>query len=224
MYYIIFLIFIIVLGMWFINNLRIKERFEGECSTEFKTNSFCQYNLNDEKCECIYQKDDIKLGFFSSPGCCNRICSKMSKEQCLKQEKEDIIPFYCNIAGKCIKQKGTILSRNISANNCGNEILNNQILLPYASLAECEASVDPCDKYNDPTKGRTENKENCLRDVNCGYCTNSEGNGKCISGNATEPTDLEKYYYCSANKKSGKNLYEYGNHSAYLLQAPPKNY
>ena len=196
-----------------------KELFENkECSREFIKNSFCQYNTNDEKCECIYQKDDIKLGFYSSPGCCDRVCSKLSKEECLKQTKKDEIPYYCNIGGKCIKSTGTILSRNISANNCGTDVLNNQILLPYASFEECNKSMDICEKYNDPEKGRLENKENCLKDVNCGYCTNAQGLGKCISGNATTPSDLEKYYYCDANKKSGKNLYEYGNHIAYLLQ------
>lgn len=208
----------------YLSNINNIELFENNCSTEFKTNSFCQYNLNDEKCECIYQKDDIKLGFFSSPGCCDRICSKMSKEKCLKLEKSDEIPFFCNIGGKCIEQKGTILSRNISANNCGNDVLNNQILLPYASMKECEGSIDVCDKYNDPTKGKLENKENCLKDVNCGYCTNSQGVGKCISGNATEPNDLAKYYYCSNNYKTKEYSYQYGNHAAYLLQPPPKNY
>ena len=199
-----------------------KELFENNnCSKEFLTNSFCQYNQDDEKCECIYQKDDIKMGFFSSPGCCDRVCSKLSKEQCLKQTKKDEIPYYCNIGGKCIKSTGTVLSRYISANNCGTDILNNQILLPYASLEECNKSIDICEKYNDDTKGRLENKENCLKDVNCGYCTNSQGLGKCISGNATTPSDLNKYYYCDANKKSGKNLYEYGNHVAYLLQPAP---
>ena len=199
-----------------------KELFENNnCSNEFVKNSFCQYNQDDEKCECIYQKDDIKMGFFSSPGCCDRVCSKLSKEQCLKQTKKDEIPYYCNIGGKCIKSTGTVLSRYISANNCGTDILNNQILLPYASLEECNKSMDICEKYNDDTKGRLENKENCLKDVNCGYCTNSQGLGKCISGNATTPSDLNKYYYCDANKKSGKNLYEYGNHVAYLLQPAP---
>ena len=50
------------------NNINNKELFSNnllpnkECSREFIKNSFCQYNYNDEKCECIYQKDDIKLG------------------------------------------------------------------------------------------------------------------------------------------------------------------
>jgi len=220
---IIYLIFIIIILLIFIillnNFVTYKELFENNnCSKEFSTNSFCQYNMDNNKCECIYQKDDIKMGFSSPPGCCNRICSRLSKEECLKQSKIDEIPYYCNIAGNCIKQMGTLLSNKISANNCGTDILNNQLLLPYATLDECLKGSDICTKYNDPSKGKLENKENCLKDVNCGYCTNSEGDGKCIEGNATEPNDLEKYYYCSANKKSGKNLYEYGNHVAYLLQ------
>ena len=77
------------------------------------------------------------MGFFSSPGCCDRVCSKLSKEDCLKQTKKDEIPYYCNIGGKCIKSTGTVLSRYISANNCGTDILNNQILL---ELEEIELS------------------------------------------------------------------------------------
>jgi hypothetical protein len=63
-----------------------------------------------------------------------------------------------------------------------------------------------------------ENKEQCLKDVNCGYCTNSNGVGKCISGNASKPMDLRKYYYCVPNQKNTNNFsYEYGNHMEFLM-------
>jgi hypothetical protein len=220
---VIFLVFIIVLIYILHSYLRksIIESFEDsthECSRQFKKNSFCQYNYNDNKCECRYQKDEIKLSFFASPNCCTRECSKYSKEECLQNSKNKDIPYYCNIAGKCIENTGTIMSNHISANNCGTDPLNNQLLLPYTSEDECESSSDPCNKYNDPSMTQIENKEQCLKDVNCGYCTNSSGIGKCISGNASKPMDLRKYYYCVPNQKNtSKFSYEYGNHMEFLM-------
>ena len=111
-----------------------------------------------------------------------------------------------------------MISSQISANNCGMDPLNNQILLPFATKEECLRTIDVCDKYNIPRRSKNINREECLQDVNCGYCTNESGGGKCISGNASKPNDIEKYYYCKPNAKNNQNKYEYGNHSAYLLQ------
>jgi hypothetical protein len=96
--------------------------------------------------------------------------------------------------------------------------LTNQILLPYESYDECVKSLNVCDKYNVLDKSKHINKDKCLKDVNCGYCTNEYDSGKCIEGNATGPLDLMKYYFCSPNAQSNKNNYIYGNHVAYLLQ------
>ena len=96
--------------------------------------------------------------------------------------------------------------------------MNNQILLPYSSLEECSKSVDVCDKYNMSNRSPHINREECLKDVNCGYCTNDVGGGKCIPGNASKPTDIEKYYYCTPESVNKVNKYVYGDHVAYLLQ------
>jgi hypothetical protein len=150
------------------------------------------------------------------------MCRQLTKETCVKSAGYSNIPYYCNIGGVCKEYKGTINNNQISANNCGTDPLNNQILLPYASKAECEKTVDVCDKYNDPLNSKHTNEKDCLKDNVCGFCKNDTGNGKCISGTISGPLDLEKYYYCDPADVSGKNSYKYGNHVDYILQPPPE--
>lgn len=216
--FIFFLAYIVIFIIRKLNNKVIIESFSDECNDFFDKNSFCQVNIDLKKCECKLQKDTVKYAFDSPEVCCKRNCNKRTIEECVQDKKETGIPYYCNINGSCVEYKGTILSNHISANNCGVDSLNNQLLLPYATKEECKKSVNICDKYNVPSRAKEINKQECLKDVYCGYCTNSEGNGKCIEGNATNPTDLRNYYFCTANQTNGKNSYEYGNHVAYLLQ------
>jgi hypothetical protein len=184
----------------------------------FSTNSFCTFNKDQKKCMCKFQKDEVKYLFDSLSSCCNRKCSSLSEDECVSDYGYGEMPYYCNIGGKCIEYKGIIISSHISSNNCGTDPLNNQLVFPFASLEECQKSVDPCDKYNNPNNTFRVNREGCLKDVNCGYCTNeNSSDGKCISGTATGPNDLQTYFYCDPNQKGGKNSYQYGNHATYLL-------
>lgn len=178
--------------------------------SNYSKNSFCQLDSSKKKCVCKFQKDDIKVAFNSPQINCNKICSSLEPSECLENKEFSEIPYYCNINGKCEKYEGTIISSHISANNCGTEPLTNQLLLPYATLEECKKTIEPCDAYNDPSKSVNYNKTKCLKNSNCGYCTNSTGQGKCISGNPSGPNDLNKYYYCNPYNGSTNNVYEYG--------------
>jgi hypothetical protein len=212
---IIFIIlFISIILIYFINNYLNYETFS-ECNNFYK-NSFCQLDVNTNKCVCKFQKDENKYGFDSLEGCCD-ICSEIDTEDCLADIESKKISYYCNIGGKCKEYKGSIINSHISANNCGNDPLNNQLLLPYTTFEECSKSINICDKYNDPTKSIHINKEECLKNSNCGYCTNDSNSGKCIEGNATSPLDLSKYYYCNPNTNLEINKYEYGNHAKYII-------
>ena len=186
--------------------------------SQFAKNSFCQLDNSKTKCVCKFQKDDVKAAFNSPQINCDKICASIEAKDCLQNNEFTEIPYYCNIAGKCIKYKGTVVSSHISANNCGTEQLTNQLLLPFSSLEECETSLDPCNKYNDSKKSVHLNRTECLGNSNCGFCTNSNGEGKCISGNATGPSDLNKYYYCNPYNGNKNNTYEYGNRAEYILQ------
>jgi hypothetical protein len=185
---------------------------------QYAKNSFCQLDNSKTKCVCKFQKDDIKAAFNSPQINCDKICASIEAKDCLENNEFTEIPYYCNIDGKCIKYKGTVVSSHISANNCGTEQLTNQLLLPYSSLEECEKSLDPCNKYNDPKKSVHLNRTECLGNSSCGFCTNSNGEGKCISGNATGPSDLNKYYYCNPYNGNKNNTYEYGNRAEYILE------
>lgn len=201
------------------------------CSNFYK-NAFCQFDINTNKNMCKYQKDNIKIAFDAPQTCCSGGCLNMDSSKTIKQfssitkskfgtvssdpasdpaSDPTKTSYYCNIGGKCKRYNGTILNSHISTNNCGTDVLNNQLLLPYGSYEECSKTLNPCDKYNNPGWSDAKIKTECLKNTNCGFCTNDEGKGKCIEGTATEPLDLNRYYYCSGDK------YEYGNHAQYII-------
>lgn len=217
MNFILFIILIFLLILLFINKI---ESFSNEedCNNFFVSNSYCDYNIDSESCDCKFQKDDVRYIFDSPEPCCKKNCKSLSAKNCVNSNNFTKAPYYCNIGGTCKKYEGTIISSHIATNNCGTDPLNNQILLPYATLDECSKTVDYCDKYNSPYNSIHVNKQNCLKDVSCGYCTNDSNGGKCISGTETGPNNLQKYYFCNPDEKSSSNKYIYGNHADYLLQ------
>ena len=224
-YLILILIIFVLFGLFIFSKVFLKniESFkDNKCNKFFNKNSFCQFNKDTNKCDCRLQKDDIKYSFNSPETCCTENCKLLNEEECIFNDKSKKVPYYCNIGGKCKEFQGTIINSHISANNCGTDPLNNQLLLPYASKEECMKTVDVCDKHNISTRTMNVNRSECLKDVNCGFCTNDTGSGKCISGTISGPSDLQKYYYCTPYQTDGKNNYEYGNHVDYLLTPAPK--
>ncbi len=202
-----------------INNQNEKnENKEYSCNGYFKDNSFCQIDSDTNDCNCKYQKDNLRYVFNSPETCCNKLCSKYTNNTCVTNTPYLSHKYYCRKGNICEERNGIILNNKISSNNCGNDPLNNQILMPYTSKEECERMTDICDKYNNNERSEHINKAECLKDVNCGYCSNNTGGGKCISGTASGPVDLNTYYYCTPQSPNKTYSYTYGNHSAYLLQ------
>lgn len=192
---------------------------QNKCNDFYSKNSYCTWDVDENRCECKYQKDSVKYIIDSPSYCCKRDCSKLLEKDCISTSKDTKINYYCNYGGKCNKYHGTMTRKKIAANYCGNDPLNNQIILPFASLDECDKSLDHCDKYNIPDRSMNINKSECLKDTNCGFCTNDDNGGKCISGTASGPNDLQRYYFCKPDSKKDVNKYIYGNHVAYLLQS-----
>lgn len=186
------------------------------CNAYFPNNSFCQWDENLNECTCKYQKDSVKYPFPSPVPCCKRLCKNLPREKCMAQSNLIKPSYYCNIGGVCLERTATVKDNQISANNCGTDSLNNQLLLPYMTLQECQQQVDPCDIHNKKEFTETQKKDSCLKDVRCGFCTNKEGVGKCISGTASGPLDLLKYYYCVPSRTDGTYEYQYGNHAEAL--------
>jgi len=225
LFYILFYIFIILFFILFIIlfyndkylKLNYKETFQSSCNNFYKGKTFCQLNKNINKCECKYQKDGINYPFSAPEPCCDNKCSKMKPEECHEPNPKLQSSYYCNVAGKCIEYTGTIKNSRISQNNCGLDPLNNQLLLPYITKEQCNSQNNPCDKYNKLNMSTMEKKNFCLKDTNCGFCTNSYGDGKCIGGTASGPNDIIKYYYCIPGQTNNTNKYQYGNHALYIM-------
>jgi len=188
------------------------------CNGFFNNNSFCNVDFEKDNCNCKFQKDDLRYSFYSPETCCKKLCRKYSPEKCITSTPFLSRKYYCRNGDSCEERNGIILNSRISANNCGNDPLNNQLLLPYADKKECEGSLDVCDKHNIKDRSINVNKSECLKDSNCGFCSNNTGGGKCISGTAEGPLDLNKYYYCAPASVNKTYSYDYGNQAAYLLQ------
>jgi hypothetical protein len=187
------------------------------CNDFYKDNSFC--SNDDNKCSCNFQKDNLRYLFDSPDTCCKKLCRKYSPEKCLNTTPFLTEKYYCRNGDKCNESKGTILNSRIASNSCGTDSLNNQLLLPYASYDECMKTMDVCDKYNVKDRSQNINKQECLKDVNCGYCSNNTGGGKCISGTASGPNDMQQYFYCTPGSVSKTYSYTYGDHMIFLLQS-----
>lgn len=224
--YIILILFIIITILFIIITMKyfylkhfiksFKETFEQK-EKECKGRSFCAYDLNKDKCECVSQKDDARLQFPNNPECCNIQCNTLPKEKCVKESTTVDglnLKYYCNVAGKCKEYNATMKDSVIMANICGIDNITNQYIMPFSSKEECERLSDVCNKYNDKNLSAAEVEKGCLNDTNCGMCYNESGIGKCVAGSPTGPNDLDKYYFCkpSEQKSNGSNggIYKYG--------------
>ena len=113
LFYIFIILFIVLFTIFFYQNKYLnlndnKETFQNNCNKFFKGKTFCQLNINNNKCECKYQKDGINYPFDAPEPCCDNKCSKIKPENCHEPNPKLESSYYCNIAGKCIEYKGTI--------------------------------------------------------------------------------------------------------------------
>lgn len=196
----------LIIFIFYVLNNSINENFQNYVNPFFKNKCFCSFDIDSNKCKCTYQKDGINIPFNSPEISCFNKCNNKNKEECNKNTDEDAY-YYCKEGNNCKKYKATIQNKYISTNNCGIDVLTNQIKLPYITEESCKNSINLCDKYNKKNLNNSQIKENCLKDTNCGYCENNYGNGKCVEGTAEGPLNLNDN--CSANSKTNK--YEYGN-------------
>ena len=84
------------------------------------------------------------------------------------------VPRYSSINGKCSRT-----NKYMGADVLGVSIQG------YSSKDECLANNDICQKYN---------KDDCLKQSSCGYCSNKRG-GMCLSSTPDGPVDTQ-YKMC----------------------------
>lgn len=213
----IFFLFLIILIAQILSR---RETFDNTLKPNCPPNStsYCAFDHNANQCKCVYQKDDARLQLWNDASCCDRMCSALPKEKCIANEEP--INYYCLVGGKCQANRATIKDSQIMANICGVDSVTNQYIAPFSSKEECEARANVCDKYNAPGQSQTQKKDACLKDTNCGWCSNAEGEGKCIPGTPLGPNDLDTYYFCTPSKGgTNKGAYEYGS---FGIQPLPK--
>lgn len=203
---------IIILFLFYYINHSLIENFQNYVNPFYKNKSYCSFNKDKNVCSCTFQKDNLGIGFKAPEDACNNTCFNKNQEECDKNE----IEYYCKEENKCVKYKGTNQNKYITMNNCGTDKLTNLIKTPYIDKKSCEKNINSCDKYNKNNLSNSEIKEKCLKDTNCGFCTNQYGEGKCIEGTAEGPLDLNSN--CSPNNyKNNNNKYEYGNFNSTFI-------
>lgn len=109
---------------------------------------------------------------------------------------------YSSVNGKCIK----------TTKYLGNNILDIPIT-GYQTKAECLANNDICQQYSN-------DKNKCIKQTNCGYCTNDKNQGMCLSGTPSGPINL-KYKCQQSGHKS--NDFTMGHPDEYIPPVIPVN-
>ena len=175
------------------SNKENKEKFQDKCNDFYKDGSFCQYNIRLKKCGCYFQKDGINKAFKAPEDCCKNKCVDYDEKDCNFNDKLYRMNYFCNIAGKCLEYSGTSLNSRISENSCGLSRLSQNLVLPYQTKEQCEKDNNECKVHNDPYRSSTYNKKQCLKNPNCGFCTNEFSEGICVEGNSDGPLDKLKF-------------------------------
>ena len=198
----IILILLLLFFFFRLFNYNKKENYENRagCPDVLKNKSnFCNWSLDENKCKCVFQKDNLNHQFDSFSPCCNNICETRNEDNCVKDRG---VYYWCIRDNKCVKQNAYIDNNRISGNNCGLDVLTNNVLRPYTDKESCLRDIDPCSKYK--------NKNDCIKDNNCGYCTNINNVGKCVEGTASGPINLFKYNFCVPNRRN-RNAWFHGS-------------
>lgn len=118
-------------------------------------------------------------------------------------ENYDNISMYSSVNGKCIKTDKYL----------GNNILGIPIK-GYQSIDECNANNDKCQQYSN-------DKNTCLKQTTCGYCSNDKNQGMCLSSTPSGPIDLD--YKCRPQLGSMSNNFTMGQPDEYIQPIIPVN-
>ena len=114
-----------------------------------------------------------------------------------KNNKNKVIHRYSSINGVCKK----------TTKYMGNNILGIPIK-GYHSKEKCIEKNDSCHKYN---------KQDCLKQDKCGYCSNNKNGGMCLSSTPDGPIDLQ-YNMCHPSSGStSSNKFTMGASNGFIL-------
>ena len=225
-FYLLVILLLTLLIIYYIHKNENIENFnshqvnnKNECTKIDNQINFCNWDNNDKKCYCSYQPGLAYTNFPQIPTCCNESCSELSEDECQRDNIEGNIKYYCPINSECQEFMGYKTDTKISANTCGIDKLNYQTIYPFLSKRDCQLSINQCDLYNNSNLTASEQKEKCLQQTFCGWCTNNLGVGKCIEGTASGPNDIYKYNFCKIGNSGSNNSYTHGSNLEFNIQS-----
>lgn len=207
--YFLILLFILLIIIYNLNNKQLYKNIEEfnkqlSCPDTIKNKeNYCHYDVLQEECMCKFQKDNLNHPFNSFSTCCDN-CKSRNKRNCVP---DNGVYYWClNNSNQCEKENAYIENDKISGNNCGIDVLTNNVIQPYQTEDICKKNIDPCNVYK--------NKTDCIKNINCGYCTNINNIGKCIEGTSSGPINIFKYNFCVPNR-TNRNAW-FHNSSAFF--------
>ena len=180
-----------------------------------KEYTFCHLEensfLNQPNYQCVYQKSNQ---IYPAPAsCCQPRCTKKHLLSKVNKEQEEWIPqsekkhYYCiNKDYKC--EKRLYDPFHPEKNTCGQNMLSQVPLPSFSTIEDCQKSIR-CESIV--------SKKKCLDVAMCGWCTDENGNGKCVDGTPEGPIRGNIYYYCEPDRKDGINTYTYANPNVFDL-------
>ncbi len=171
------------------------------------------HHLKSNLCGKIRTKiDDLNapMSFIPSKDQPNRcpplnVCNKEAQIKAEEVPRTAREPYWCREFTRCFPRYQYIHGKPW----CGIMALGSQAAPVYRTLGQCKKSIDPFKHLN---------RYQCLRTTGTGWCTDSNGCGKCVAGAQDRPTDLARYNYCFPNRVNGVNSYIPGNGDPFFLR------
>jgi Plexin repeat len=182
-----------------------------------KEHTFCHLDTNDilerPNYQCVFQKSNV---FYpASPACCNFQCTKENLKRKIQQQKKNWTPAQDLSTYACLDDTNQTCSEYTrdrfrpEKNTCGVNMISQAPRPIYKTMEDCKRAIR-CESIA--------SKKQCLNTAYCGWCTDENGNGKCVDGTPEGPMNGTKYYYCRPEKRTPEQSFTYSNANTYVLQ------
>ena len=138
---------------------------------------------------CEYRRPHLTV--YDNPLCCRNLCY---------YRKPIGKPYYCKDHQACMVKYAI----NDEDRYCGFNRLNTLPEKIYDTQNECLRDLNPFQNLS---------KNECLNRTDTGWCTDFLGEGLCVQGTPTGPTDMVRYNMCYVNQwneTEGRNRWFYG--------------
>ena len=200
--YFFVLIFFILPFIFYFWSIKINNNEE-----KFTTEKGCYWSQDDGKCVVAnFTPSLVNIINDDTINC----SSRKTAEDCIGINnipvKNDNKYFWYQKDG--IFKKKLIDIKQSAANNAGYNSFTEKDNIIYENNIECEENLDKCEIHN-------YSKKNCLKQQNCGWCTDGSGNGICVYGTPIGP--LNNNFKCRPSTGSEKYNFTMGLPNQYFM-------